>query len=473
VTSAAVSTIMCENRIVKITKDAGDVAKFTYDALGRRVEKQDCKAGANTRRFYHNYKWQVLSEYDGSNNYVQSFVYGNYIDEVLMMDDASSAAECDYYYLHDHLYSPTVLLMDLGAGNYGIGERYEYDAYGSAHIYTGAGADSEWFTSDDVEASPTASAKGNSYLFTGRRLDILDGGSLKIYYYRNRYYDPVTGRFLTHDPLGITPNGGVAANRFESQTQYANGLNAYEYVRSMPLTRTDPYGLWHYDLPPSQRYLWPRALVLPDEDQGDSLWDIDGLARYVRLDPKEIKFWGKFLIKGPGKCGWEVPNRFLIVVGEAWGLGREYNTHWSWAVWQAYEKRGFKVLHLDFNANKSLTSNDVLIAKDHNLWGFAFFGHGTNEKKWRGDFVLRTVFPLAPVDLTSATDMSQNYHYGMILSYFCFADSGGWGDLVSVNGTWLVQPGRLWSAAGPRTLGWWGSWDSLIGTTTPPNIIDE
>jgi YD repeat-containing protein len=28
-----------ENRIVKITKDANDIAEFSYDALGRRIEK--------------------------------------------------------------------------------------------------------------------------------------------------------------------------------------------------------------------------------------------------------------------------------------------------------------------------------------------------------------------------------------------------------------------------------------------------
>jgi hypothetical protein len=44
-------------------------------------------------------------------------------------------------------------------------------------------------------------------LFTGRRVDILDNGSLKIQYNRNRYYDYYTGRWLTHDPLGINPAG--------------------------------------------------------------------------------------------------------------------------------------------------------------------------------------------------------------------------------------------------------------------------
>ena len=63
-------------------------------------------------------------------------------------------------------------------------------------------------------------------LFTARRLDILNGGSLKLQYSRFRYYDPETGRWLTHDPLG-----------------YVDGMNLYEYVRSMPVSTIDPTGL--------------------------------------------------------------------------------------------------------------------------------------------------------------------------------------------------------------------------------------
>jgi len=35
-------------------------ADFTYDALGRRIEKKDNITAANTRRYYYNYNWQVL-----------------------------------------------------------------------------------------------------------------------------------------------------------------------------------------------------------------------------------------------------------------------------------------------------------------------------------------------------------------------------------------------------------------------------
>jgi RHS repeat-associated protein len=81
----------------------------------------------------------------------------------------------------------------------------------------------------------------NAYLFTGRRVDILDSGSLKTQYNRNRYYDYYTGRWVTQDPLGITPNM-VLWNSFSPGTQLKDGLNIYEYVKSRPLRYLDSSG---------------------------------------------------------------------------------------------------------------------------------------------------------------------------------------------------------------------------------------
>jgi len=60
------------------------------------------------------------------------------------------------------------------------------------------------------------------YLFTGRRFDIEIG----LYYYRARYYDPFTGRFLQADPVG-----------------YGAGINVYRYCANNPLGLRDPFGL--------------------------------------------------------------------------------------------------------------------------------------------------------------------------------------------------------------------------------------
>jgi len=125
----------------------------------------------------------------------------------------------NFVFAHAEIWKDTVL------------ERYEYDAYGNPTIWN---AD---FTTERANSN-----YGNPYLFTGRRTDILDSGSLKIQYNRNRYYDYYTGRWLSHDPLGITPNP-QQPNKFDVFTQYNDVLSLYRYVRSNPAIDLDPHGL--------------------------------------------------------------------------------------------------------------------------------------------------------------------------------------------------------------------------------------
>ena len=133
-----------ENRIVKITKAGQTKAEFAYDALGRRIEKKDLVDPNNTRRYYYNYNWQALCQYDGSGAIKEIFVLGNYIDEVLFKVPF-------FYYIHDHLFSPAALAAWTGT----VLERYDYDAYGEPYIL------------DTQYAPRTTSLYGNQYYFTG------------------------------------------------------------------------------------------------------------------------------------------------------------------------------------------------------------------------------------------------------------------------------------------------------------------
>ena len=170
--------------------------------------------------------WQVLTEYNGSGVFKQWYAYGNYIDEVLAKGTTPFPVSA-MFYIHDHLYSPAALTNFWGT----VLERYEYDAYGSPTIWN---AD---FTTERANSN-----YGNPYLFTGRRVDILDSGSLKIQYNRNRYYDYYSGRWLTQDPLGITPNCRKP-NEFRPFGQYEDSMNLYEMMGSNLLMGSDPWGL--------------------------------------------------------------------------------------------------------------------------------------------------------------------------------------------------------------------------------------
>jgi RHS repeat-associated protein len=207
-----------ENRIAKITKDSNDIAEFAYDALGRRIKKRDSIADTNNI-YYCNDNWQILCDYNDAGTPQAWFAYGNYIDEVVLMSKSFTSWR---YYIHDHLYSPVALM---GASGSSPIERYEYDAYGNCQIM-------------DAYYNPRSSSSyGNPYYFTGRQLDFLDAGSLKIQYNRNRYYDYYTGRWLTHDP-----------------EEYIDGLNLYEYVEGNPLSNLDPEGTFS---------ITPLPIILP------------------------------------------------------------------------------------------------------------------------------------------------------------------------------------------------------------------
>ncbi|MBI9018921.1 MAG: hypothetical protein JEZ07_16845 [Phycisphaerae bacterium] len=179
-------------------------------ATRRRIEKEDCIATTDKIRRYYYDGWKMLASYNDSNVAQEEYFYGNYLDEVLAINDV---AESDMYYLtHDHLYSPVALMDDTGT----IVERYEYDAYGKRHVYSAN------------FGAPTCSFD-NCIAFTGQRLETLDDGDLEVMYYKYRYYDVYTGRFLSNDPAG-----------------YVDSLSLYEYVRSMPTRLMDVLGLWSW-----------------------------------------------------------------------------------------------------------------------------------------------------------------------------------------------------------------------------------
>lgn len=113
------------------------------------------------------------------------------VDERFTRTDANGTSN----YLTDALGS-TIALTD-ASGNSDV--QYSYDPYGSMN----------------ATGSTT-----NSYTYTGREFD-----GLGIYYYRARYYNPATGRFISEDPIGL-----------------AGGVNKYAYVGDDPTDYFDPLG---------------------------------------------------------------------------------------------------------------------------------------------------------------------------------------------------------------------------------------
>ena len=124
-------------------------------------------------------------------DYCSLFHDGLRIDEKLRSKNGTTVR----YFLTDHLGSTEALADATGA----IVSSTSYDSFGNS-----------------------TSNIATTYRYTGREYDADTG----LYYYRNRWYDPEIGRFISEDPIGFA--GG--------------DVNLYRYVWNSPYNFTDPYG---------------------------------------------------------------------------------------------------------------------------------------------------------------------------------------------------------------------------------------
>ncbi|NLH15395.1 MAG: hypothetical protein GX455_02340 [Phycisphaerae bacterium] len=226
-----------------------------YDALGHRVRKIDAIAGTTTL-YYNDPEWRVLAEYDAANNQLRKFIYGNYLDETLRMTDTYAGDNTptgDYYFLQDHLYSPAVLLSSAGA----VLERYEFDAYGTRHVF-------------DQNFGTRANTNYGVYVaFQGHNHDCLDNDNLNLLDARYRTYDPFAGRWLMHEKLGMIPGFSQDAFRFSPTIQYSAGNNMYLCLLGNPVSFFDPMGLWGSDIHYQETSNWAEMVGYP---QSAAFW---------------------------------------------------------------------------------------------------------------------------------------------------------------------------------------------------------
>ena len=155
------------------------------------------------------------------------------------------------YFLTDHLGSTVALTDSSGT----IVSSTTYDSFGNAapKQATGSAASGTGNAASSAgKATPNIAA---SYRYTGREYDADTG----LYYYRNRWYDPEIGRFISEDPIGFA--GG--------------DINLYGYVWNNPQSWTDPSGNSACDSQKRKRQRIPCPPTLSDVIEGNK-WNSKG-----------------------------------------------------------------------------------------------------------------------------------------------------------------------------------------------------
>lgn len=193
-------------QLTAVSTNGAVAERHGYDAAGRRLWTWDGTSGTNW--FVYDGS-QVVADLNEAGGMVRSYVWGPGIDNLLSMTSYGASTNT-YYALKDHLGS--VLAMTDASGN--IVETYKYDAWGRTTVYGSSGGEL------------TASAIGNRYCWQGREYSFRTG----LYYFRARWYEPVTGRWLSNDPIGIS-----------------GGLNQYVFCGNNPVDFRDPLGLCKSD----------------------------------------------------------------------------------------------------------------------------------------------------------------------------------------------------------------------------------
>jgi RHS repeat-associated protein len=180
-----------ENRLIQavVPGTNGGTTTFKYDPFGRRIQKSGPLGTTN-------YLYDGIGVVEALNS-VGSVVF-RYASTGIDQQLATAQSGTNYYYDSDGLLSTTSLTSQSG----GIASTYSYDNFGNVLSQTGSVA--------------------NPFQYTGREFD----SEVGLWYYRARYYDANTGRFVSEDPTGFG----------------SGDPNFYRYVMNNPVVLIDPSG---------------------------------------------------------------------------------------------------------------------------------------------------------------------------------------------------------------------------------------
>lgn len=241
------------NRLLSVS-DGTTINTFTYDGRHRRVTKRTTVSGMVMKKSHYLYDgWNVIEERTNADtsttfnlttfSLTRTLTWGADINGQpqsaggvggLLMVEEISGTTTAYHFHYDG--NGNVTEITDSSGN--SAATYRYDAFGNTLVATGSYANT----------SP--------YRYSTKPLDA-EIANAPLYYYTSRYYDPVTGRWPSRDPIG--ERGGLNLYGFVGN----DGVNGWDYL-GLAISFPSTGGLGDLVKPPSDGL--PDSIVPPDDE---------------------------------------------------------------------------------------------------------------------------------------------------------------------------------------------------------------
>lgn len=194
-----------DNQLSTVTVDSVTLS-YGYNAFGQLMQRWRT-SGSGPKRLERQFLWdqgQLLAELDSSGTTrIGEYTYWPGVDQPYALVTGAQTIAATRYFSQDEMANVNGLFTASG-----VTQSLLYQPFGAL---------------DSTYAQLGTLADTNRLQWKGL---MWEGDSARLYYVRNRWYDPAARRFISEDPLGL---GG--------------GINPYVFAGNDPINATDPGGL--------------------------------------------------------------------------------------------------------------------------------------------------------------------------------------------------------------------------------------